>query len=277
MENVDYASADMGNDFDDAFDTVMWVEDFTFDEVGKIISINLEDQVKKGQLVKQKGTTIREGEAVLKKADVLNPFRLGLLATAGIGELSVVAKPRVAYLPTGSELIPAGQTPKRGQNVESNSLMVEATLQSWGADMVKIPIVADQRTDLAKALDDALQKADIVLLNGGTSMGTEDYTSALLSKRASYFQHGCTVHPGHPGGGCHRRRKAGHKSAGAALRGFLCLGLVRTCYGVLLERPARATAKKRYCDITKAPAQTAPLRDVCAAGDTGRFRKRLHR
>lgn len=176
----------------------MWVEDFTFDEVGKIISINLEDQVKKGQLVKQKGTTSREGEAVLKKADVLNPFRLGLLATAGIGELSVVAKPRVAYLPTGSELIPAGQTPKRGQNVESNSLMVEATLQSWGADMVKMPIVADQRTDLAKALDDALQKADIVLLNRGTSMGTEDYTSALLSKRASHFQHGVRCIPGIP-------------------------------------------------------------------------------
>lgn len=197
-ENVDYAPADMGDDFDDAFDTVLWVEEFTFDENGRILAIEPEEPVKKGQLVRQKGATLKAEEQVLKKGDVITPFRLGLLAAAGIEEVQVVRQPKVAYLPTGSELIPAGQVPARGQNIESNSLMTAAFCRQWGAEAVCLPIVADQKAQLEAALDSALKTADIVLLNGGTSMGTEDYTSSLLQKRASHFQHGVRCIPGIP-------------------------------------------------------------------------------
>lgn len=197
-ENVDYAPADMGDDFDDTFDTVLWVEDFTFNKNGKILDIEPEEPVKKGQLVREKGATLKEEEQVLKKGDVITPFRLGLLAAAGIGIVRVVKRPKIAYLPTGSELIPAGQTPVRGQNIESNSLMTAAFCRQWGAEVECLPIVADQKGQLESAFNSALKTADIVLLNGGTSMGTEDYTSALLQKRASHFQHGVRCIPGIP-------------------------------------------------------------------------------
>ncbi len=197
-ENADYAPADMGDDFDDAFDTVLWVEEFTFDENGKILAIEPEDPVKKGQLVRQQGATIKKEEQVLKKGDVITPFRLGLLAAAGIEEVEVVRQPGIAYIPTGSELIPPGQTPARGQNIESNSLMISAFCRRWGAEAECMPIVADQKAWLETALDKALETADMVLLNGGSSMGTEDYTSTLLEKRASYFQHGVRCIPGIP-------------------------------------------------------------------------------
>lgn len=197
-ENVDYAPADMGDDFADIFDTVLWVEEFTFDEDGKILAIEPEAPVKKGQLVRQKGATLKKEEQVLKRGDVITPFRLGLLAAAGIEGVRVVRQPKIAYLPTGSELIPPGRTPARGQNVESNSLMTAAFCRRWGAEAECMPIVADQKSQLEAALDRALETADIVLLNGGTSMGTEDYTSTLLQKRASHFQHGVRCIPGIP-------------------------------------------------------------------------------
>ncbi len=198
QEGVDYTTADMGDDFDDAFDTVLRVEDFTFNPRGSITAINLSKPVKKGQLIKQQGDTLLKGELVMKKGDVITPFRLGILASAGIDEVTVIKRPRIAYMPTGSELIPAGQAPARGQNIESNSLMVEAFGSRWGAQAECLPIVADQKSQLEAALDNALQNADILLLNGGTSMGTEDYTSLLLQKRASHFQHGVRCIPGIP-------------------------------------------------------------------------------
>lgn len=197
-ENVDYAPADMGDDFDDRFDTVLWVEEFTFDEEGKILGIEPEEPVKKGQLVKQKGDTLEEKEQVIRKGDVINPFRVGLLAAAGVEKIAVIRKPKIVYLPTGSELVPAGQVPGRGQNIESNSLMTASLCTRWGADVQCMPIVEDQKMQLEMALDEALKSADIVLLNGGTSMGTEDYTSSLLQRRASHFQHGVRCIPGVP-------------------------------------------------------------------------------
>ena len=184
-ENEDYGTADMGDDFDDAFDTVLWVEDFTFDENGKILDIRPEEPVKKGQLVKKKGDTVREGEQILKKGDAITPFRLGLLAAAGIHDLLVLESPKIAYLPTGSELIPAGQMPKRGENIESNSLMTAAFCRRWGAAPQCFPIVEDQKSSLEEALNHALKTADIVLLNGGTSM--EMYVRLALVKKGNEY------------------------------------------------------------------------------------------
>lgn len=197
-EGVDYVSADMGDDFDDAFDTVLRVEDFTFASDGSITAINPSKPVQKGQLIKQRGETLSAGERVLRKGELITPFRLGLLASAGVETVTAVKPPRIAYLPTGSELIPSGAIPTRGKNIESNSLMVEAFGNRWGARVAALPIVADQKNELKAALEDALSEADLLLLNGGTSMGTEDYTSVLLQERADHFQHGVRCIPGIP-------------------------------------------------------------------------------
>ncbi len=198
IEGQDYVAADMGDDFDDKFDTVLWIEDFQFSIQGKIIAITPSEKVFKGHLVKQRGAMLQKDELVLRKGDIINQFRLGLLASAGIKNINVYKKPVIAYIPSGNELVMAGSEVKRGENIESNSLMVEYMLQQWGAETEIFPIVKDEKSELEKVIDKALKIADIILLNGGSSMGTEDYSSSLLAEKSEYLQHGVRSIPGIP-------------------------------------------------------------------------------
>ena len=106
----------------------------------------------------------------------------------------------MGFIPTGSELVACGSVPRRGENIESNSLMVAAFLEQWGAEAVVYPIVRDDRAALERTLDEALAACDIVLINGGSSRGEEDFNSVLISERASWFSHGIRSVPGRPVG-----------------------------------------------------------------------------
>lgn len=198
QEGIDYAAADMGDDFDDAFDTVIPIENFIVNEQGKVIGLNPNTELQKGQLINHIGATLQENEPLLLKGQSVNPCQLNLLAAAGIEEFKVASRPKIYYIPTGSELIPRGQKPMRGQNIESNGIMVQSMLAGWQADFYEVPIIKDAPAELAQALDQALTKADIVLINGGSSMGSEDFVSGLLSRKASWYQHGVRSVPGMP-------------------------------------------------------------------------------
>ena len=196
-EGVDYVAADCGDDFDDAFDTVINIERVSFD-ADRTIHLHLDEKIEKGQMVRERGASLREGEQVVAAGMKLHPLHLGLLANAGIEQLSVLKRPKVAFLPTGNELIPRGAVPERGQNIQSNGLMIEAFLNSWQGEMWEFPITSDHKASIEKTLDTALAGSDIVLLSGGSSMGSEDFVSGLLKKRASICQHGVRCIPGMP-------------------------------------------------------------------------------
>lgn len=201
-EGVDYAPSDCGDDFPDAFDTVIPIEQVSFTPEGNI-ALKLNTQlphggIKQGQLVSPRGSNIREGETVLKRGRRIGLMNVGLLVTAGISRVHVLKRPVVGYVPTGSELVQAGTVPKRGQNIESNGAMVAAFLASQEALPKRWPIVADVKGDLENALDESLSQCDMVLLNGGSSMGSEDFVSGLLARRASYHRHGILNVPGFP-------------------------------------------------------------------------------
>lgn len=196
---VDYEPADMGDDFSDAFDAVIAVENFHFSDDGTILSMsNKVTSVKKGDMVRGKGSTLREGELILHSGDLITPLRRSFLLSGGRDEVACLRKPRVGYIPTGSELIPVGNKPSRGENIETNSFLVKAYTEKAEAELVKYSIVKDKENELSSALDRALGECDIVLLNGGTSMGTEDYSSTLLKGRSSFYQHGVRCIPGIP-------------------------------------------------------------------------------
>jgi molybdopterin molybdotransferase/putative molybdopterin biosynthesis protein len=134
----------------------------------------------------------------VKAGTTLRPLQLCLLAAGGILNLPVIKKPTVAYIPTGNELIPVSATPQRGQNIESNGAMIGGFLSEWGANIRAYPIIRDDSRLLEETLNDALQNADIVLINGGSSMGSQDYTIDLLERRGSFLQHGIKSIPGIP-------------------------------------------------------------------------------
>ncbi|MEM1485091.1 molybdopterin molybdotransferase MoeA [Oscillospiraceae bacterium PP1C4] len=197
QKGVDYVLADTGDDFDDAFDTVIQVEDLVYDASGAF-SIVPESPISQGQLISAQGSTLRTDELLVKAGTTLRPMHLCLLAAGGISTVEVVKQPVVAYIPTGNELVSPGTKPLRGQNIESNGLMINSYLSEWGAVMLPYPILRDDRQLLEETLSDALQKADIVLINGGSSMGSEDYTVRLLEQCSSFLQHGIKSIPGIP-------------------------------------------------------------------------------
>jgi molybdopterin molybdotransferase/putative molybdopterin biosynthesis protein len=196
---VDYVRADTGDDFDDAFDAVIAIEDVEILPDGGLRFIPDEWEDIETQLnISPKGDSLAKGTLVGAKGTKLTPSDLAALAVGGVSEVTVFAKPKVAFIPTGSELIPLGTLPKRGQSVDANSVMAKNMLLEMGAEPLLYPIVRDDRELLTVALDKALAEADIVVLNAGTSKGGEDFNHALLAERGELICHGVAAAPGKP-------------------------------------------------------------------------------
>ena len=197
LEGRDYAMVNTGNDFDDTFDTVILIEEVSFDEGGRL-KLALEGPVREGQEVAPRGSTLDEGELLAEAGLALRPQHLCLLAAGGHRSVEVLSRPVVAYIPTGNELVPAGEAPSRGENVESNGVMVAAFLRRWGAQPLALPVVRDRVEELEIAFDRAFAEADIILVNGGSSKGSKDHCFRLLERRAECMQHGVGCIPGIP-------------------------------------------------------------------------------
>ena len=95
-----------GNDFDDTFDTVIPIEEVSFDE-GSRLKLALEGPVREGQEVAPRGSTLDKGELLTEAGLALRPQHLCLLAAGGHRSVEVLSRPVVAYIPTGNELVPA--------------------------------------------------------------------------------------------------------------------------------------------------------------------------
>lgn len=193
----DYVRADTGDDFPDDYDAVIQIEQVEMLEAGIRLSVDPKEIVP-GRCVRPSGSMVRAGERILPAGTRITPYRLASLATGGVKELWVAKKPVVTFLPTGSELIPAGREPERGENIEANSLMIREFIREWGGEPVCRPVIRDQMHDLEKALLSAVETSDIVLINGGSSKGSEDYSIPLIEEYGTLLQHYVASAPGRP-------------------------------------------------------------------------------
>lgn len=198
---TDYVRADTGDDFPDEFDAVIMIEQVEIQEDGSIRLKNSEDkplQVKAGAGVKKAGSLIRKGEIVAKCGNKITAMQMTALAMGNCYVVPVYEKPKVGFIPTGSELIPLGVQPKRGENIDTNSLLIKHLGEELGAEMICYPIVKDVKQELEKTLKEAVKTADIVIINGGSSKGGEDYNTMLLREMGELVQHGICAVPGRP-------------------------------------------------------------------------------
>ena len=193
----DFCRADTGDDFDDRFDAVIPIEQVILSPGGGLTLKN-PGPVEPGRNVRPRGSTIRAGERVARKDRQLRAFDLACLAMGGVSRVEVYRAPRVAFLPTGSELVPLGAPVGRGQNIDSNSVLAQGMLREMGAVPVCLPITPDRPHLVAAALDRALEEADVVLLNGGSSKGEEDFNARLLEERGCALFHWVAAAPGKP-------------------------------------------------------------------------------
>lgn len=186
---------DTGDPIPDGFDAVIMVE--VIHEVDDE-TIEIRDPVPPYHHVRPLGEDIVATELLLPSGHRIGPADLGACASAGLSEIDVRQSPQVAVLPTGDELVSAGSELKPGEIIESNGLMLAAMVREWGGEAALLPPVADDPEALGSAIRRAAQKADVIVINAGSSAGDEDYTAEVVSKLGRLVVHGVAVRPGHP-------------------------------------------------------------------------------
>jgi putative molybdopterin biosynthesis protein len=134
----------------------------------------------------------------LPTGHVLRPVDLGAIAAAGYQEIKVARKPRVAILPTGTELVPIGSKLKPGEILEYNSLVLAAQIKDMGGEAIRYPITKDDFNLISERVQEAAQSYDLVLLNAGSSAGAEDFSAKVVENLGTLLVHGVAVRPGHP-------------------------------------------------------------------------------
>jgi molybdopterin molybdotransferase len=150
--------------------------------------------------VVQAGDDIKKGEAILNRGHQMRPQDVGALAGVGITRIRVFTKPKVAIINTGNEVVPAETAPAPGQVRDINSYNLEGLIEQAGGIPVKRGIIRDEFDRLREALDAALRECDLVLMTGGSSVGTADLTAKVINDLGSpgVLVHGVSIKPGKP-------------------------------------------------------------------------------
>lgn len=163
-------------------------------------TIEMRRTVPPAEHVMLRGEDAVAGGVALPAGTPVRAQEVGLLAAVGAVQVVVRKQPRVAILSTGDEIIPAHETPRMGQVRDVNSHTLACLARHAGAEVELLGIVPDNLEALAQALRLALQRADVVLLSGGSSVGVRDFTVGALQQlgNARVLCHGVALSPGKP-------------------------------------------------------------------------------
>jgi putative molybdopterin biosynthesis protein len=161
--------------------------------------IEIRASVTPWQHVRMMGEDIVATELVLPINHRIRPVDLGAIAGCGHHTVIVRRQPHVIIIPTGSELIPANQTPQAGQIIEYNSLILSAQIHESGGKATITDIIPDDLSLLKSTLQTAIiQDPDLILMLSGSSAGSKDFTASIIQELGDLLVHGIAVRPGHP-------------------------------------------------------------------------------
>ncbi|MEW5829365.1 MAG: molybdopterin biosynthesis protein [Chloroflexota bacterium] len=148
--------------------------------------------------VRPLGEDIVATQLVLPAGHALRPYDLGAIAASGHTTVSVARRPKVAILPTGTELVPMGAALKPGDILEYNSLVMASQIKAMGGEATRFPITADDFDAILERVREAAREHDLILLNAGSSAGAEDFSAKVVETLGALLVHGVAVRPGHP-------------------------------------------------------------------------------
>jgi len=177
-------------------DAVVMVEETDRDRTDPNL-IRIMTPVYPRQNVGRRGADITSGQTVVSREQVLNPSRIGALAATGVTAVEVFARPSIAILSTGNEIVPPGQPLGPGQIYDVNRFTLEAVIGRHGGTTAILPIAADTVEELSDALSGA-RVHDVVVFSGGSSVGERDLILDVLRRHGDVLFHGVAVKPGKP-------------------------------------------------------------------------------
>lgn len=194
QEGKEYIFANTGCVVPEPYDTVILIEDVRFID-GKLKILAKPET--KGQLIDPPGSLIGKDEVLVNKYEKITAPQVGLLASGGIKEVKVIARPKIALIPTGDELVSwQSEDYPVDKNIESNSMMLSAFCKQYQADLTIFPIIPDDKEKIKEALTKASEIADIILINAGSSKGTKDFTLDLLETEGEVLVYELGCRPG---------------------------------------------------------------------------------
>jgi molybdopterin molybdotransferase len=177
-------------------DAVVIVEE-TREEGGRVAVLS---PITPGRHLIERGEDVRQGEPLLAPGHRLRPQDVGALLGLGILTVAVHRRPRVGIISTGDEIVPPDQTPGPGQIRDLNSYALAAMVEQAGAVPRRYGIVRDELETLETAARAALAECDVLLLNGGSSVGVKDHVAPVIARLGSpgVLVHGINIRPGKP-------------------------------------------------------------------------------
>ncbi|MHC1574835.1 MAG: molybdopterin molybdotransferase MoeA [Candidatus Methanogasteraceae archaeon] len=209
-EGVDCIRVHTGSPVPGEMDAVIMIEDTVTgrgmsgggdagDGTGEGAIVEIRAALHPGRNVSQIGEDVSRGDVVFRASHQIRACDVAMLAMLGIMDVEVFASPRVAVIPTGSELAPRSGKIAEGMIRETNGLMVSTHIKQWGGIPDHRGIVIDDfdliRTEITASVDEG---CDAIILCGGTSVGARDYVPDVIDSIGDLLVHGVGLSPGKP-------------------------------------------------------------------------------
>ncbi len=190
---------DTGDPLPPGANAVIMIEDVQrFSSADGVEHIEILAPVAPWQHVRPMGEDMVATELILPANRRLRPQDIGAAAGAGHAQVQVRRQPRVAIQPTGTELVGLGTQLRPGDIIEYNSLVLGAMVQEWGGQVTRLPPLADDYAAIRRSVLEAARDHDLVIVNAGSSAGSEDFTARIVAELGRLLVHGIAVRPGHP-------------------------------------------------------------------------------
>lgn len=191
---------DTGDPLPKGCDAVIKVEDVNLVDDARHQGARVEilAPVSPWQNVRPIGEDMVATDILLPEDHRLRPQDLGAMLATGVTKVAVRRRPVVTFIPTGTELVEPCPNPEAGEIIDFNSRVVLAQVAEWGGVPVRHAPVVDDYDLIKAAVKEAVAASDIVVVNAGSSAGSEDYTVHVLSELGQVLAHGVAIRPGKP-------------------------------------------------------------------------------
>ena len=194
-----------GDPMSDGFNAVIMIEDVNIIRaVSKEHGVITEEYIEiispatPWQHVRIIGEDIVATELILPENQKVRPVDIGAMLAGGHIDVKVRRKPKVIIIPTGDEIVEPGSELKKGDIIEYNSRVLGGLVSEWGGEYDRYRIVPDSLEELKKAILDAHAMGDIIVVNAGSSAGSEDFTAEAIRGLGEVLLHGINIKPGKP-------------------------------------------------------------------------------
>ncbi|MEC4676202.1 MAG: molybdopterin biosynthesis protein [Nitrospirota bacterium] len=197
-----------GDPMPDGFNAVIMIEDVNVTTPpertasNKDICVNRHIEIIRAatpwQHVRITGEDIVSTELILPENHKMRPVDIGAVISGGHVEIYVRRRPKVMIIPTGSELVEPGKPLNKGDIIEYNSVILSSLVAEWGGEAVRVKPVPDQVGLIKQAVLDGCDSADLVVVNAGSSAGSEDFTGKVMEELGELILHGVNIKPGRP-------------------------------------------------------------------------------